>query len=235
MSDKNYFKTIYENRKTYRSKEVSDELAEREVLTLFNLLSHFYKKTYSDQNNTVIDIGCGDAYLKKFFEQKNFKYIGYDLNDLDIEKDRIPLEDSSVDIVINIGLIEALTSYQNILSEAKRVLKPGGFIYTITPNWLKDYKNFYNNPIHKKPYTPNSLKQAYIINGFKDVKILPGLRCKPIWYYKGVFRFEKAFYLLPFNQYTFFEKKFYTNNFFRKLIPEFLKGHSRSLIGIVKK
>ena len=113
MSDKNYFKTIYENRKTYRSKEVSDELAEREVLTLFNLLSHFYKKTYSDQNNTVIDIGCGDAYLKKFFEQKNFKYIGYDLNDLDIEKDRIPLEDSSVDIVINIGLIEALTSYQN--------------------------------------------------------------------------------------------------------------------------
>ena len=72
MSDKNYFKTIYENRKTYRSKEVSDELAEREVLTLFNLLSHFYKKTYSDQNNTVIDMVNNLGYLiKQYIEFKD--------------------------------------------------------------------------------------------------------------------------------------------------------------------
>ena len=155
--------------------------------------------------------------------------------DLDIEKDRIPLPDNSVDLVTNIGLIEALKVYDNLMSESKRILKPGGFFYTITPNWLKDYKNFYNNPIHKKPYTPNSLKQALSINEFREIRILPGLRSKPIWYYKGRLRFEKAYYLLPFNQYDFYEKKFYAKSVFRKFIPEFLKGHSRSLIGIARK
>jgi hypothetical protein len=115
------------------------------------------------------------------------------------------------------------------------VLKQDGIIYTITPNWLKDYKNFYNNPIHKKPYTPNSLKQSYLINGFKEINILPGLRCKPLWFYKGPLRFDKAFYLFPFNRYEFFEKRVYIKSFWRKLIPGFLKGHSRSLIGIAKK
>ncbi len=235
MSDKNYFKNIVESRNSLRSQKISDELAEREVFTIFKLLRYFYNKIYDDQKNIVVDIGCGDKYLKKFFEKRNFNYIGYDLDDLDIEKDKIPLEDNSVDIIINIGLLEALQTYNNLFIEAKRVLKPDGFIYTITPNWLKDYKNFYNNPIHKKPYTPNSLKQAYLINGFKEINILPGLRCKPIWYYKGALKFEKAFYLLPFNRYEFFEKRIYTKNLWRKLIPEFLKGHSRSLIGIARK
>ena len=235
MSDKNYYKKIIESRNSLRSQKISDELAEREVFTLFKLLRHFYNKSYDNQNNIVVDVGCGDTYLKNFFEKKNFVYKGYDLDDLNIEKDKIPLPDNSVDIVINVGLIEALENSNNLFLESRRILKPDGIIYTITPNWLKDFKNFYNNPIHKKPYTPNSLKQAYLINGFKDINILPGLRCKPLWYYKGPFRFEKAFYLLPFNRYEFFEKRVYTKNFWRRFIPGFLKGHSRSLIGIAKK
>ena len=235
MPDSNYLKKLVKSRKKMRTKDISDELAEREVNTLFNLLKHFYQKDFNESTNVVVDIGCGDGYLKKCFEKKKFKYLGYDVEDLDIEKDKLPVEDRSVDIVINIGLIEALKDYKNLMSESYRVLRPNGFFYTITPNWHKDYKNFYNNPIHKKPYTPNSLKQALEINNFNSVKILPGLRSKPMWYYKGYLRFEKAYFLLPFNRYDFKKKKYYSNNFIRRLIPEFLKGHSRSIIAIAKK
>ena len=108
--------------------------------------------------------------------------------------------------------------------------------YTLTPNWQKDYKNFYNNPIHKTPFTPNSLNQILSsIYNFENVQIFPALRCKPKWYYTGKYKFEKAYYLLPFNRYEFYKKKVYRKSFIRNLVPEFLKGHSRSITAIAKK
>ena len=237
MQSKNYFKSVIKDRASERTSESSIELAKREVETIFFLLDKFFDKKFESSNYKVVEIGCGDGYLKKFFEDRNFLYKGYDMDEIDIEKDPIKLDDNSVDLVINIGLIEALKNTENLISESKRILKKGGYFYTLTPNWLKSYKTFYNNPIHITPLTPISLttllKSMY---NFEEVQVFPGLRCKPKWYYSGKFKFEKAFYLLPFNRYSHFkEKAYYYKNFFRDLIPEFLKGHSRSVISIAKK
>lgn len=236
MKPEKYFDSIIKNRDKDRNPDISDELAKREVDTIFFLLKNFYNISYNDKSYKVVDIGCGDGYLKKYFEKRNFEYIGYDIQDLDIEKDKINLDDNSIDLVINIGLIEALENTENLISESKRILKKGGIFYTLTPNWQKDYKNFYNNPIHKTPFTPNSLNQILsAMYNFKDVQVFPGLRCKPKWYYSGKYRFEKAYYLLPFNQFEFYEKRVYRKSFIRNLVPEFLKGHSRSITAIAKK
>jgi len=50
---------------------------------------------------------------------------------------------------------------------------------------------------------------------------------------KGKYRFEKAYYLLPFSGINFInhESKVIDN----KWIPDFLKGHARSIIAIAKK
>ena len=214
------------------NKKLYYELAKREVETLFFLIAEFYKIKFIDKDLKVVDIGCGDQFLKTHFEYRNFKYYGYDINNLDIEKDSLPNQTNSVDIVVNLGLIEALKNPSNLLSESYRILKPGGFIYTITPNWKKDYKNFYDNPIHRTPYTPLSLEKLLkSIYGFKDIKTFPGLRCKNKWFYKGKYRFEKAYYLFPFlqiNNGSWFD-------LIRKFLPTFLKGHARSIIAIGKK
>ena len=181
----------------------------------------------------VLDLGCGDQLIKKPFEKNNFFYKGLDIQDLDIEKDNFPIEDNSIDIIISVGLIEALKTTENLFKESLRVLKKGGYIYLITPNWLKDYKNFYRNPFHKKPFTPDSLENILHLSGFQDIKTFPGLRCKPKWYYQGKYRFEKAYYLLPFSGVNFInhESKVIDN----KWIPDFLKGHARSIIAVAKK
>ena len=237
MKPNKYFSNIIKNRGEDRDNDIPELLAKREVETIFFLLKTFYNIEYEDSNYKVVDIGCGDGYLKKYFEEKNFEYKGYDIEDLDIEKDKINLEDESVDLVINIGLIEALETAENLISESKRILKKGGIFYTLTPNWQKDFKNFYNNPIHKLPFTPNSMIQILTsMYNFNDVNVFPGLRCKPKWYYTGKYRFEKAYYLLPFNQFAHIkEKSLYQKSFIRSLIPEFLKGHARSLTAIAKK
>ena len=237
MKPYKYFENIIKDRSKERDTDISDELAKREVDTIFFLLKKFYGIDFTGTTNTVVDIGCGDGYLGKFFEKRGFSYKGYDIDDLDIEKDRVNLEDNSVDIVINIGLIEALENIENLIKESKRILKKGGIFYTLTPNWQKDYKNFYNNPIHKTPLTPNSLKQILTsMYNFNDVQVFPGLRCKPKWYYSGKYKFEKAYYLLPFNQYAHVkERSLYKRSLIRDLIPDFLKGHSRSVISIARK
>ena len=212
-------------------------MQKEKLILFFFYLKKFYGIVFTGTTNTVVDIGCGDGYLGKFFEKRGFSYKGYDIDDLDIEKDRVNLEDNSVDIVINIGLIEALENIENLIKESKRILKKGGIFYTLTPNWQKDYKNFYNNPIHKTPLTPNSLKQILTsMYNFNDVQVFPGLRCKPKWYYSGKYKFEKAYYLLPFNQYAHVkERSLYKRSLIRDLIPDFLKGHSRSVISIARK
>ena len=237
MKPDKYFQGVIKNKRNEMGSGFPEELARREVETIFFLLKTFYNIDYAGANYKVVDLGCGEGILKKYFEEKNFEYKGYDIEDLNIEKDKIDLEDESVDLVINIGLIEALESAENLISESKRILKKGGIFYTLTCNWNKDYKNFYNNPIHKLPFTPNSMKQILTsMYHFNDVNIFPGLRCKPKWYYTGKYRFEKAYYLLPFTQFTNVkEKSLYKKSFIRNLIPEFLKGHARSLAAIAKK
>ncbi len=47
---------------------------------------------------------------------------------------RIPLDDSSLDFIFALEIIEHLTSPTHLFKEARRVLKPGGRILITTPN-----------------------------------------------------------------------------------------------------
>ena len=235
MNDKKeYLKYLKKNRLFNFEEKEKDVFAKREVDTLFFLLKNFYKYSFEDNNKLkIVDLGCGDKFIKKPLEDLNHLYNGYDIEDLDLEKDKVELPDNSIDIVVSLGLIEALVNPTHLIRESMRILKKDGFIYLITPNWKKDFKNFFNNFYHKTPFTPESLETALKLENFKNIKTFPGLRCKPKWYYTGKYRFEKAYYLLPFSNNNFLNYNAKKIN--RKWIPEFLKGHSRSIIAIAQK
>jgi len=235
MDKQNYYKQLVKSRKEILSKDEKEELADREVKTIFFLLKNFFSfdKKYFQKKIKVLDLGCGDKFIKNPLENNNCEYKGYDIEDLDLEKDSLPDSEETVDMIVSLGLIEALKNPSNLIKESYRVLKKGGYLYIITPNWKKDYKNFFNNYYHKTPFTPESLETALTLNNFENVKTFPGLRCKPKWYYSGPLRFEKAFYLLPFSGNNFLN--YNQKKISRSWIPEFLKGHSRSIIAIAQK
>ena len=58
-----------------------------------------------------------------------------------------------------------------IFEEAYRVLKPGGIIITITPEWNYIYKSFYEDYSHRTPFTKISLKDIHFITNFNNVKV----------------------------------------------------------------
>ena len=60
---------------------------------------------------------------------------------------------------------------EKIFNEAYRLLKPGGLLITLTPEWNYIYKSFYDDFTHRTPFTKASLMDIQKISNFKDVKV----------------------------------------------------------------
>lgn len=104
-------------------------------------------------NKDVADLGCGNGvallYLQKYF---NVKGLGVDISDEVIHKLNMNVNNSSLsflvgdhrdlsniannqfDIVLSFGVIEHFEEYGLALTEARRILKPGGVLVLIQPN-----------------------------------------------------------------------------------------------------
>jgi hypothetical protein len=41
----------------------------------------------------------------------------------------------------------------------------------MVPDWESVYKTFYDDYTHRKPFTVNSLKNIFLVNGFDEVKV----------------------------------------------------------------
>ena len=122
-----------------------------------------------------IDLGCGDQGFSEYLKTIGVISYPYDYPSFDIEKDRLEHEDDSVDFVTMNAVIEHIKNPDNIFKEIRRVLKINGLVFVRTPNWQMDYKNFYNDPTHIKPYTPTSLEETFELYNLKTIFLEPGL------------------------------------------------------------
>ena len=217
--------TVEENYFKYRNLVIKSQdrtfLAKREIYTLKFLLKNFYNYEV-EKNLNILDLGSGDKFLKSEIDLQECNYFSLDINDINFENEYFKFEKNKFDIVICLSVIEHLTDPNLFLSEIKRVLKNNGYLYIETPNWIYSKNIFYDDPTHKKPYTPKSLNFILKSHKFTNIKLFPNLRCKSKWYYFGKFNFLKARYLLPFRN----DQKF---------IPSFLKGGSKGIFCISQK
>lgn len=222
MKQKN-LKTAYQNSKKTSENNTAERLVlgQREIQTLKLLAAEIGYE--SSPKNMLLDLGCADRFLEPACRNESWTYLGLDYTDVNFEVGTFPVEDNSVDFAVSLAVIEHLQSPESFISEVYRCLKPGGVVYLSTPNFQMDWKNFYNDPTHVRPYTPVSLELLLKLSGFLSVASFPGLRCKDISWYRGKNRFLKAYYLLPFRSDTAWP------------VPQFLRGHARSVFALGRK
>ncbi len=65
------------------------------------------------------------------------------------------------------------------------VLKPGGLIITLTPEWRYIYKSFYDDFTHRVPFTKESLKDIHKICNFEIISVESFIQL-PILFKKGI-------------------------------------------------
>lgn len=214
---KNYFKAL-KNTKEYKNKNYQIYLKKRVFNTINNLLKTYFNHRLK-KGQFLLDLGTLDGTLVEVAKDYGLKAKGLDINNLNLEKDRINLPDKSCDIVTAISLLEHLSNPNNFLNEVRRVLKKGGFLIIVTPNWPDNVKNFFDDPTHIRPYTIKSLQFLLSSNEFRKIKILPWLVNKPTWMWKIPFKFLLA-KIIPFKG---------NSNIW---LPGFLKGRSKTLLSV---
>ena len=117
------------------------------------LLEHMHRyhlaKRYVS-GKTVLDIASGEGFGSSVLAQSAERVIGVDISPQTVahaaatyprvnltfevgSASAIPLRDQSVDVVVSFETIEHVAEHEQMMSEIRRVLKPGGTLIISTP------------------------------------------------------------------------------------------------------
>ncbi|MCB4790654.1 MAG: class I SAM-dependent methyltransferase [Elusimicrobia bacterium] len=163
------------------------------------LIAYLIKKYDLKTNGNLLEIGCGRGDFLDEFSKAGFKCYGVDIEKRSIELlphliikqcniavDKLSFEDNTFDVVFHKSLIEHLPDPNNLMSETFRVLKKGGKIIILTPDWESQMKNFYDDFTHSHPYTIESIKNILSIWGFKSITSEKFQQLPILWKFKSL-------------------------------------------------
>lgn len=136
------------------------------------------------QGSKLLDLGCGRGEFLRGFIRCGLDGCGVDQSSIaksicpeaeilqsDLENEPLPYDDNSFDVVFSKSVLEHFYYPEKLVMEIYRIVKPGGLVITMVPDWESVYKTFYEDYTHRTPFTTNSLKDIFLINGFDDVKV----------------------------------------------------------------
>lgn len=132
---------------------------------------HLHRYHYAAQfcaGKRVLDVACGEGYGSRIMALTAQSVVGVDISPEAVAHARgrygsdtlrfveasaasLPLEDGSFDVVVSFETIEHHDQHEEMLSEIRRVLRPGGMLVISSPN--RQYYSIepgYSNPYHVK-------------------------------------------------------------------------------------
>ncbi|MEZ4231136.1 MAG: class I SAM-dependent methyltransferase [Polyangiaceae bacterium] len=140
----------------------------------------------------LLDLGCGRGEFLNGFSRQGFRVTGFDRAQPDggtsapivlgdYERDGLPFEDSSFDIVFNKSVLEHTHDITRLLRECRRILRPGGRLVSLVPDWKAQWSHFYDDWTHVRPFTLTGLDECLRCHGF-DVRVAERFRQLPfLW------------------------------------------------------
>lgn len=178
---------------------VYDPLAKPYTAYPRQLVQYLLTRFNIEKRSKLLEIGVGRCEFFNSFAECGLDVSGVDrsvecleftqsgeLHILDIESQPFPLCDDVFDIVFSKSLIEHLQTVPLFLAECKRVLKPGGLLIVMTPDWEANYKIFFDDITHKTPFTKVTLLDSLIMSGFNEVVVEQFRQLPLVWKYPSL-------------------------------------------------
>ena len=173
------------------------------------LIAHLCGRFNIKKGEKILDVGCGRGDFLNAFKSYGLKVYGVDREPAgakvsvdveikygDLEKSAFPFQDETFDVVFSKSVIEHLSDPELFISESRRVLKPGGRIITMVPDWVSCMKIYFDDHTHRQPYTVVALRDLLKIKGFQDVHAERFYQLPVLWRYPALKIFSKILQVL---------------------------------------
>ena len=154
----------------------------------------------------LLDVGCGTARSREVYDERVEWYVGLDLSLGALlrarqrastltrgDATRLPFADGSFDVVAFSSVLHHLPDRPAALREARRVLRPGGWVFAFDPNLLHPAMALFRHPASplyssagvspdERPLLPRRLRDEFRAAGFA----LVAQRCQSDIPYRAV-------------------------------------------------
>lgn len=152
-------------------------------------LAAYLMKMYGLQEGMrILDNGCGRGEFLHAFSALGMKASGTDISNycteayvVDLNHEPLPFSDEYFDVVFSKSVIEHIANTEHYMKEMRRVLKPGGRLILMAPDWETQYIIFYQDPTHIHPWTVKSVDRVLNMFEFEEVKSEKFVQLPSVW------------------------------------------------------
>ncbi len=172
-------------------------------------------KKYFNKPGKVLEIGPGSGVALKALKQLGYEVYAVEANRKfisnfpkemnvtvqDVGKTKLNFPNAYFDFIYLSHVIEHIKDQGLFWSELNRVLKLGGKIALMTPNFSVTHKTFYDEPTHVQPFTKVGLNSRLKLDGFRVDAIRNFNNIPYLWRYTDLALKIAVPYFPPFNKY----------------------------------
>ena len=177
-----YVSIIYDNKRTPKTDYPKQ------------FIKYLSKRFDLHDNTKLLELGCGRGDFLFEFQKFGFECKGLDRDEssvkneyglevkqCDLANDVFPYADESFDVVYHKSVLEHMYYPENLMNETMRVLKTGGKLIILTPDWHTQWKNFFEDFTHSRPYDIMALSDLLKVYGFNNLTVERFYQLPVIW------------------------------------------------------
>ena len=138
----------------------------------FKLATELVRKHGISKSAKLLEVGAGRPDVLIGFRDVGLDVFGCDISPVsqkaceeveipfkfvDLESGLLPYKSNTFDVIYSKSVIEHMLDPLSFVTESFRVLKPGGVMLVLTPDWEANFKTFFDDFTHVRPMSRRSM------------------------------------------------------------------------------